>query len=80
MAPSNNVLGLPDVYVLKQTDFRSTRGGQREKWSHDVFDENGRLVGTVSCWIETDFFGKSEAEGWSRHDLQGKQVASGNAW
>ena len=80
MSPSNQVMGLPENYMLKQTDFRSTRGGQRERWEHDVYDEYGRRVGSVSCWIETEFFGKPISEGWTRHDEQGQQVAVGNSW
>ena len=79
MAANEKLFGTPAEHVLKQTDFKSHRGGQYESWEYDEFDAAGQLVARCSKWTKSDFYGKTESEGWSKRDLDGNIIASGDA-
>ena len=77
MGANEELFGVPEGHTLKQTSFRSSRGEQSESWRYEEYDAEGKLVATYSKWIESSIYGKFESGGWSKHDLNGKQVASG---
>lgn len=73
------IFKIPDDHVLKQTDFKSKGTlGQNDKWEHEEYDTNGKLVARYSSFHNTNLRSLTSTSGYEKHSPEGKLLYSSN--
>jgi hypothetical protein len=78
MARFEEVFRIPEVHTLKQTYFKSSANGSRDRWMHEEYDAHGALVARYESWMNLTINGFAHDDGWKKFSPTGEIVATGD--
>ena len=66
------VFQIPVDHLLTRASFRSLAGSQRDRWTHEEFDQTGKLIAKYESWMDTTISPLKTVSGWRKTDPSGQ--------